>query len=127
MTDLLIGDIVMIFLAFRDQLKIYHWQTHSYSKHKASDRLVNNITEKMDQFVETIQGSRNTRLRFSRDNKMEYNNQTDDSIVFLMRNFREWLTYSLPNMLDSKDVDLLNLRDEILSLVNNTLYLFTLS
>ena len=50
MTSEQIGEIAMIFLAFRDQLKIYHWQTLSYARHKASDKLVDDITDQIDRF-----------------------------------------------------------------------------
>jgi hypothetical protein len=37
-----------------------------------------------------------------------------------------WMTTRLPTLLSGNDTDLLNIRDEILSDLNQTLYLFTL-
>ena len=39
---------------FRDQLKMYHWQTKSHSRHVASGDFVTNLTEFIDTFVENI-------------------------------------------------------------------------
>ena len=43
-----------------------------------------------------------------------------------LKEFAKWLSIDLPKVLDQKhDTDLLNIRDEILSDVNNTIYLFS--
>ena len=120
-----LGEIALIFLAFRDQLKIYHWQTKIYSRHKASGKLVDFLTEKMDQFIETLQGSRNLRLKLS-NSIINFRNISDDNIVPVLEAFINWLNIVLPTKLEPMDNDLRNLRDEILSKVNQTLYLFTL-
>lgn len=122
-----IGEIAMILLAFRDQLKIYHWQTHSYARHKAADDIVGTMTEQMDRFMETLQGSRNMRMIIPRKKPfIRFGNQTDDSILVIMNEFKKWLDIKLPNKLKPMDNDLRNIRDEILGSVNKTLYLFTL-
>ena len=122
-----IGEIAMIFLSFRDHLKIYHWQTHSYSRHKASDKLVETMTDQMDRFLETLQGSRNLRLVVPLKRPfIIFENQTDSSIVVLINEFKKWLNEKLPEKLKPLDNDLKNIRDEILGSVNQSLYLFTL-
>lgn len=122
-----IGEIAMIFLCFRDHLKIYHWQTHSYSRHKASDELVKIISDQMDIFLETLQGSTNIRMKIPKKNPLiKFEDQTDKSILDIMFLFKHWLNYSLPNKLGSMDNDLRNIRDEILGSVNKFHYLFTL-
>lgn len=122
-----IGEIAMILLAFRDQLKIYHWQTHSYTRHKAADGLVEVMTEQMDRFIETLQGSRNMRMVIpSRKPFIRFENQTDASILVIMNEFKKWLDTKLPAKLEPMDNDLRNIRDEILGSVNKSLYLFTL-
>lgn len=120
-----IGEIALIFMAFRDQLKIYHWQTPLYSRHKSSDKLVDKITEKMDLFIETLQGSRGVRLSLPDDNTIDFSNNTDNSIVQLLKAFIGWLNNNLTPYLDDLDTDLLNIKDEILAKCNQTLYLFT--
>jgi hypothetical protein len=119
-----IGEIVLNFLFIRDQLKIYHWTTTSYARHKSSDSLVNSLTDKMDKFVEVIQGIHSKRLVIPKKKKISLKNESDDSIIVLLENFKDWLLKTLPKYM-KKNTDLINIRDDILSDVNNTLYLFT--
>ena len=121
-----IGEIASIFLTFRDDMKIYHWQTSSYARHKSSDALVASFTILMDRFLEVIQGSRGVRLHIPPDSAM-FENQTDTSIVSLLQNFKAWLEEELPKYLNKNETELFNIRDEMLADVNQTLYLFTFS
>ena len=122
-----IGEIAMIFLSFRDQLKIYHWQTHSYTRHKAADKLVETMTEQMDRFLETLQGSINLKMVVPKKKPyITFENQTDTTIVVLLNEFKKWLNTNLPDKFTPMDNDLKNIRDEILGSVNKSLYLFTL-
>ena len=125
MNDL--GNIAIIFLGIRDNVKLYHWQTKSYSRHKASDKLSNSLGELMDKFLEVMQGSRNKRIQIGNGLPLLIKNQTDASIVETLKQFREWLIKKdgLPSFLTKNDTELLNIRDEILEAVNQTLYLFT--
>ena len=124
MNDL--GNIAIVFLGIRDNVKIYHWQTKSYSRHKASDKLSNLLGDLMDKFLEVMQGSRNKRIQIN-SLPIIIKNQTDDSIVAILNQFRDWLIKKdgLPSFLTKTDTELLNIRDEILAAVNQTLYLFT--
>lgn len=120
-----IGEIALIFLSVRNQLKIYHWQTSSFARHKASDNLVDIMTKTMDKFIETMQGTYGKRLKIPTDNRCIMDDQNDSSIVEVLDTFKRWLINILPTYLNSDDTDLLNMRDEILGSVNQTLYLFT--
>jgi len=120
-----IGEIALYMMYIRDQIKIYHWQTKSYSRHKATDSLVDNLSSKLDKFVEVMQGSRMKRIVISKSNKFVFENETDNSAVKLLIEFRKWLEDALPKYLEKSDTELLNIRDDILADVNQTLYLFT--
>jgi len=123
-----IGEIALIFMGFRDQLKIYHWQTASYARHKASDSLGSDINDKMDSFIEIMQGSRGVKLSISASEPITLVHQTDSTIRELLEGFKNWLLDDLPYYLnDDTDTDLKNLRDEIVGDINQTLYLFTLN
>lgn len=119
-----IGEIAVYFLYVRDQMKIYHWQTKSFARHKSSDSFVDSLTEKMDKFIETIQGNYGKRLTIPKNNH-SFNNETDTSIIKVLKTFRDWLSNDLPKYLDKKDTELFNIRDDMISDVNQTLYLFT--
>jgi hypothetical protein len=120
-----IGEIALIFIAVRDQIKLYHWQTLSYARHKSSDTLVELISTSMDKFIETIQGKKNTRIIIPINNTITLENQTNESIIILLNSFKNWLINNLPMYLNKNDTDLFNMRDEILGYINQFLYLFT--
>lgn len=111
---------------FRVQLliKINHWQTNSYSRHKATDALLQSLLEKIDRFVECLQGSRDKKVKFGDDNYIQLVNVSDNEIVRILKAFTLYL-----RDMDSyiEETDLLNLRDEMLADVHQALYLFTLS
>ncbi len=45
-----------LFLEVRTQIKLYHWQTRSYARHKATDRFIETFEPLVDRFVEAAQG-----------------------------------------------------------------------
>jgi len=125
-----ISEIALMMIHVRDQMKIFHWQTKNYAKHIASDTFVTNLTTNLDLFIETIQGKYGKRLSFKKNMKtIEFDNIDDKNIDKVLKNFAKWLSLKLPTLLDMKNYDnseLLNIRDEILSQTNQTLYLFSL-
>ena len=126
-TSVEIGEIAMILLSFRDQLKIYHWQTSVYSRHKVVDELVDEMTKQMDKFIETLQGSRSIIMKIPKKHPfVRFENHNHDSIIAIMNEFKRWLDEGLPNILKPIDKDLMSIRDEIYGSVNRTLYLFSL-
>lgn len=123
-----IGSIAMTMLDVLNQLKIYHWQTKSYARHKASCKLIESLTDISDKIIETLQGSKNTRLNIiEKTNTIILSNQNDMDITNLLNEFKNYLIIFFPRYLNTKDTDILNLRDELVGEINKTLYLFTLS
>jgi hypothetical protein len=120
-----IGKIALTFLDMINQLKLYHWRTTSFSRHKASCELLSDITSITDNIIETMQGSKKQRLEIPDNfNTITLNNHTDNSMEELIIYFKEWLIEKFPLYLDENDTDILNLRDELLQVLNKTLYLF---
>ena len=123
-----IGKIALTFLDMLSQIKIYHWKTKSYARHKASCELITDFTDITDKIIETMQGSKNERLDIVENfNTITLNNNTDDSILELINYFKVWLIDTFPNYLNENDTDIINLRDELLQNINKTLYLFSLN
>jgi hypothetical protein len=121
-----IGDITFQFLYVINQMKIYHWQTKVYARHIASDTLIQSLLEKTDKFLETMQGSENKRILLnSKNSSIQLKNESDTSILKVLKSFKEWLEYKLPGYLTEENSDLMNIRDDILGDVNKTIYLFT--
>jgi len=54
-------------------------------------------------------------------------NFNDQEAPVLLKQAVAWMTVKLPALLNNTDTDLLNIRDEILADLNQTLYLFTLA
>lgn len=116
----LISKIVEEMLYTSNIIRIYHWQTHSYARHQASGQLYSLLDPLIDKFVEVLQGIYNHRLNFSQKTSIELKNISDSNIVKILENFKLWLT-----KIPLQDTELLNLRDEMKSEVDRTLYLFT--
>ena len=107
-------------------MKLYHWQTKQYPRHIASDTLFANLLASMDLFVETYIG-RYKRPEFNDDFSVDVVQFSDKDIVNLLREYSTFLNKEVPKHLNPEtDTDLLNIRDDILGKINQTLYLFTL-
>lgn len=122
------AEIIVVLMTLRDQIKIYHWQTSSFPRHKSTDDLVGKLDENIDKFVEVFIGKYG-RPKFGRStSSIKIRNFHDKEGPAYIKQYIKWLSTSLPKSLNkSADTDLLNIRDEILSDLNQTLYLFTLN
>ena len=116
--------IIQVFFHMTSNIKLYHWNTMQYSRHKASDELHSALSSLIDTFVETYIGEYK-RPQFSFNIKVKLIN--DNSICELLREYIQFLKFELPKQLDKSDTHLLNIRDELLTELNKTLYLFTLT
>jgi len=116
--------LISFFLELSAMIKLYHWMTLKYSRHKASDKLFESILELSDKFIETYLGryGRNKRdfyenLTVKKLSDVEFSNYLKKTVKILENDFAKVL---LPS-----DTDLFNIRDEILGKINQTLYLFS--
>lgn len=120
--------IVKKFMEMLNCIKLFHWQTKSYSQHKASDELYENLNENIDKFIETLLGKDQSKIKKMERRLDLYDecvNGTDTikNRIFEFCNYLEDITY----MFDARrDSDLLNIRDEILGDLNRFLYLLEL-
>lgn len=117
--------LIEIFLQFTSQIKLYHWQTKKYSRHKASDSLYEKIQSLIDTFVEAYQG-KYERVYLTNTTTLPIYNLDDIDIVEYVNEFGKFLKTDIFEAIQDSDTELLNIRDEMLSLINQTLYLFTL-
>ena len=117
-----INKIVKIFFTVQLTVKLYHWNTTSYAKHKATDQFLDKFNNNIDKFVEVFIGRYKIKPVLS-NIKLDETYLTDIGIIDLFNQFREFLN----NMSSSiKDTDLLTIRDELLADLNQTLYLMDL-
>jgi hypothetical protein len=103
--------------------KLYHWNTTSYARHKATDDFNSSLQSNLDKFVEVYIGRYGVKPAVKKL-KLDDSNLTDTGIVGLFTAVREYL-----KTFDKKfsDSDLLSIRDDLLADVNQTLYLFNLN
>ena len=116
--------IVEPMMEFRNQIKLYHWKTSSFARHKGTDKFLEKFDKLFDEFIEVLTGSRGEKI--SDSFSVKFVQVTDKTASGYVKSFREWLTESLPTLLFEHETDLSNLRDEILANTNRLLYLFEL-
>lgn len=119
--------ILAFFLKVSTDLKLYHWMTGSYARHKASDDLVSRISELGDRFVETYIGRYGRPSMAKRDSNIAIAELSDTNVVAYVDHAIKFLLHDVTKMLKKEDVDLLNIRDELIGAFNQTKYLFTLA
>lgn len=120
--------IVTPLLTILNQLKVYHWQTTSYSEHKALDMAYEALEESIDEFVEVYQGTFGRVKSASGSFLFELENLQTESPE-LQEKIDQWITFlkSFSNDADLNDKsDLLNIRDEMIATLNQLKYLITL-
>lgn len=123
------SNLLGAFLEFSAQVKLYHWQTKNYARHIASENLYNKATKLIDEFIETYQGKHHNRLTVDRNNQtLDIGNLDDEDVTMYLTNFKGFLMEDIPEILNDgmENTDLINIRDEILTIINRTLYLFSL-
>lgn len=118
------NNLIVQFLAIQAQVKILHWQTKSYSRHKAFDDLYDSLDDLIDSFVESYQGKYG-RIKINKS-KIELLDSTSINLSSWLNKIRALLIDDVSNCVDSvRDSDLLGIRDDMLSEVNKLNYLLT--
>lgn len=120
--------IVLTFLQMLNTVKLYHWKTHSYAEHKATDKLYTKLNENIDTFVEIMLGKHGNRVDLTNIKSIPlYDFNNVQSFKKKINEYRHFLI----NMNKDADLnitnnsDLLNTRDEILGNINQFEYLLT--
>ena len=118
---------IQFFFAMRSQFKLFHWQTTSYARHKATDDVLKALDETIDEYVETYMGKYGRPRMNVKTNAVRVVNMNEKMAVRFVKSCIDYLKGPLVAGLDKADTDLVNLRDEMLGELNKILYLFTLS
>jgi DNA-binding ferritin-like protein len=117
--------IIIELLTIQNQYRIFHWQTKSFSRHSAFGMVYDSLDDLIDTFVEICMGKHGrpdftggVSLLVSDMKELDPVNFSDAVVEFLL---------DLDNKYDqTKDSDLLNVRDEMMGLINKLKYLLTL-
>lgn len=110
-------------MQFQTQVKIWHWQTKIYSKHKAMGELYDFVSTQLDEFTETAMGKYG-RVEVG-DVNYKFVNLSDNAVNEAIDKVISDCI-SLGSSIQKEDTDLLNLRDEVIGNLNKTKYLLTL-
>ena len=65
--------LIRTFLEMLNIVKLYHWRTHSYAEHKATDELYAKLNEHIDTFVEVLLGKDQSRVNMAEDRCRKFN------------------------------------------------------
>ena len=121
-------EIVAMFLQMLNTVKLYHWKTHSYSQHKATDQLYSELNDNIDTFVEVMLGKKGDRVNLTGRKTIPLLDYTNlDSFKKEIEKYKTFLI-NMNNTVRlnlSNNSDLLNIRDEILGNLNQFTYLLT--
>lgn len=122
-------DLVVCLLELLLAVKFYHWQTSSYSTHKATDELYGGLNDIIDEFAETLMGALGTRVPHI--NKLQINIPTDNKQMSTLidKTNKQLADFKFDKL--GRDAvtttDLANIRDEIVGQLHKTKYLLTLN
>ncbi len=113
-------------MTLREQIKLYHWQTDSFARHKATDETLKELDELIDTYVETYMGKYGRPRLTGRTAQIALKNLSGAAFIQTIRAASAHLQKDFVAKLKSSDTELLNLRDEFLGLLHKLLYLATL-
>jgi len=124
-----IGEIAKRLIDFWIVARIFHWQTEQYSVHKATDGLLSELEEKTDEMLEIIQGATGTRIRFEDGIRSDeaYRNITKAKFIRKARSIAKYLM-TMERLLQGVVAPIegvLNVRDELIASIQQTLYLLS--
>ena len=117
--------IVQTFLDMLNTIKLFHWKTKSYAKHKATDDLYAKLNENVDTFVEFLLGKDESRIKMVEKRCRLLDSENTKDFKSRIYEYREFLIDISKYFDQKRDTDLLNVRDEILGDINQFLYLMT--
>jgi len=117
---------VQFFFQIREQVKLYHWQTKMYPRHKATDDAISALDESIDKYVEIYMGKYGRPRVTARTGVIHVKNLSEKQMVKFVKDVAQYLIEDLPKGLKKTDTDLMSIRDEMLAEMNQLLYLFTL-
>jgi DNA-binding ferritin-like protein len=118
-------NIITNLLTIQNQMRVFHWQTQkkpgSFAQHEAFGTAYEDLDPLIDDFIEVYQG-KNGALMGKQGFTVKLVNLSDDAESFIDDAIEYFRVY-LPKSLDSNvDTDLLNIKDEMMAILNQTKY-----
>ena len=120
--------ITVTFLEMLMMVKLFHWKTHSYATHKATDELYDKLNDDIDKFIEVLLGKTGSRIDLMGHKSISLIDlNSPEQLKSKIESFKSYLVGLTNNkgLSSMANTDLLNIRDEILGDMNQFLYLLT--
>lgn len=113
------------------QAKLLHWQTHSYSEHKALDNFFDEFIEISDTLIESIMGKYGRPEFSDAERTLKIDNYESPESPDGLPRFLEHLDTCyrqecITGFSEEKDPEIFNIIQEILGLIDQTRYLLSL-
>lgn len=121
------ANFIHFFLEMQSNIRLYHWYTSSFARHKASDELVEAVVDLGDKFIESYIGRYGRPTMDKKNISMKLIIYSDKEVSKYLNACMKYLEEEFPKHIKDSDVDLLSIRDELVAALTKTAYLFTLS
>jgi len=108
------------------QLKVLHWQTKGYARHKAFGETYETLEGLIDEYDEVCMGKHGRFILQEQNKTITIENLPEVDIVEFLQKTKTALIGISKDLSAQSDTDLLNLRDEMLASINKLAYLLTL-
>ena len=118
MENMIVSQFVSTLFASRTQAHIFHLQTDSFAAHKALNEYYDGIVDLVDSFVEGYQGKYGIVQGYMNVALQEY--QSCDGVIAYFTILDAYITKT--RSMVAQDSYLQNIIDEIVDLINSTLY-----
>ena len=116
---------VNFFLGLQLQLKINHWQTKGLGRHQAFGMVYDELQDLVDTYVEESMGKYGRFILDDETKTITLSNLNELEIKSFISTVKDALI-QITDQVEETDTNLLNVRDEMLGLINKLSYLLTL-
>lgn len=106
----------------QQSIRMHHWLTSSHAEHKALGEAYEGLDDLIDTFVETFIGAKGKGVLSGISGLSLH---TEGNCMEVINTLEAVLRNDIPNEVGDNETALLNIRDEILGLVQKTKYLLT--
>ena len=113
------------FLAIQNQFRVMHWQTQkkvgSFAAHSAFGTAYEELDPLIDDFIEIFQGKKGV-IKGINGFTIQLANLDENPVAVVDECIRFLIDVIPQGLNESEDTDLLNIRDEMLAILNQTKY-----
>lgn len=117
---------VNFLLQTQTQIRILHWQTKGFARHEAFGKVYSGLDDLIDEFVEIYMGKYGRFSLSENEKSIALDNLSELDLTAFLKSVKAELIGMSNDLSKDKDTDLLNIRDEMLGLINKLSYLLTL-